>query len=161
MTTRGIGGAVIKCAVSVVILAAGFPASAARKSAPMDEQRLLVYGLVRQVEYRADNFEKVLKPVLKATVYSRSQEHELIDRADNIKWGAMQIRDQFKQGRSNDELRPEVGDLFVAAERLNIVLNNISLAQPAVEDWSQLRGALNNLGALYGLRPLSTTSYVS
>jgi hypothetical protein len=163
MTRRGIGGAIIKSALSLVILAVSFPVSGAgRKTEPMDEKRLLVYGLIRQVEYRANNFEKVLKPSLKVSTYfGSSREHELVDRADNIKWGAMLMRDQFKRGQSSDDMRSEAGDLFVAAERLNLVVSNVSLPQPAVDEWSELRDALNNLGAVYGLKPLSTASYVS
>jgi hypothetical protein len=127
-----------------------------------DERSLLIYGLIRQVHDQADNFEKALKPSLKVSVFrGSSQQAELIDRADNIKFGAHQLRNEFKEGQSNDVMRPEISDLFVAAERLNIVIQNVNIGAPAMAQWSQLRDALNNLGAVYGLRQLDTVSYVA
>jgi hypothetical protein len=126
-----------------------------------DERSLLIYGLIRQVHDQADNFEKVLKPSLKVSVFRGSQRAELIDRADNIKFGAHQLRNEFKEGQSNDVLRPEISDLFVAAERLNIVIQNVNIGAPATAQWSQLRDALNNLGAVYGMKQLDSVSYVA
>ena len=133
-----------------------------KRGAPSNEHELLVYGLIRQVQTQADGFEKVLKPSLKVSVFRHSSnEKELLDRAGNIAFGAHEVRKHFEERQSSDAIRPEICDMFVAAERLNFVVSNVQLVAPAVESWSQLRNALNNLGAAYGLKPLSTDSYVA
>jgi len=138
------------------------PALGARqRKTSRDERALLTYGLIRRVQREADVFEKVLKPTLKTSVFSKTSRTDLVDRADNIGFGADQIRRKFKEGGSNEVLRPEVSDLFVAADRINIVIQNVDIGQPAIEQWSRLRDALNNLGALYGIRPLTDVSYLS
>ncbi|HEY6331932.1 MAG TPA: hypothetical protein VI756_21570 [Blastocatellia bacterium] len=127
----------------------------------MSERRLAVYGMIRRVQTQATRFEKALKPALQATAFrGTSKESDLIADADNITVGASQMRSEFKSGRSTRSLKPEVSDLFVPAERINVVVSNVKLPEPAATRWAQLRDALNNLGAVYRLKALSRISYV-
>jgi hypothetical protein len=148
-------------AALLIWCAAAGPATAAARKKRMSEHRLAVYGMIRRVQSQAAVFEKVLKPSLKKSAFrGTSKESDLIADADNITVGTGQIRNEFKNGRSTQSLKPEVSDLFVAAERINIVMSNVKLAQPAATRWLQLRDALNNLGGVYRLKPLVRTSPV-
>ena len=162
MSYRSIKPLSTAIAALLICCAAASPVTAAVRKKRMSERRLAVYGLIRRVRTQATQFEKVFKSALKATALrGTSKESDLIANANNISFGATQIRNEFKSGKPTSSLKPEVSDLFVAAERINIVFSNVKLAEPAATRWTQLRDALNNLGAIYKLKPLSHISYVS
>ena len=147
----------IQIALAISALAPAVVASQHRKRPVRNERWLAIYGMVRQVVRQTNTFEKVLKKSLKTGVYAESGgRKELTDLADNMRSEARQTKADFEAGKTNDAMVDDVGNLFVSAERVNVIAGNVPLGARIGSRWVDLRDALNNLGSAYRLKPLSS-----
>jgi hypothetical protein len=147
---------VIPIAWAISILASPGIGAPRHKHSANDERRLAIYGLIRQVVRQTDTFKSALKRSLKAGAYPQSGgRDDLKTLADNMRDQSRQIKADFKASKSTDTVVTDVSDLFVSAERVNTIAANVALGAQTGSRWVDLRDAINNLGLVYKLNPLS------
>jgi hypothetical protein len=151
----------IPLAWGICALASPALAGQQRKPAMNNEQKVAIYGLIRQVERQTRVFDAVVKPSLKTSALAQSKDRrDLLGLADNMRYEALQVKRDFEAGRSNDLVIADLSELFVSAEQVNVIAGNVTLGPQADGVWPDLRDAVNNLGLVYGLQPLSSESVV-
>jgi hypothetical protein len=126
-----------------------------------DERRVAIYGLIRLVVRQTDIFKNSLKRSLKTGAYAQSGgRDDLKNLADNMRDQARLIKADFKANKSTDSVVTDLSDLFVSAERVNTSTANVPLGAQTGSRWVDLRDAINNLGLVYKLNPLSPNEMV-
>lgn len=111
-----------------------------------DEQ---VKGLLGRIERNADSFRKSLNDALDKTDFNGTKaEDNINDFVKEFEHATDHLKDRFgkKQSASRD-----AEEVLQRAARIDAFMHNHSLTERAQNDWSQLRGNLDELATAYGV----------
>lgn len=117
--------------------------------------RAQVNHLIHRVEQRSDVFVRLFDRALDdSRMDGTIREERLNERARELERQLDIVRVEFDRRQNHWDIRENVGQALLQAERINRVMRSRRLHPQVERQWSLLRVELNRLASVYRLRPI-------